>query len=82
MTKPQTKKLTALLSKYTQKESVYAFLAAGNELAATDAKSVAVKDPKRVVNKLRTEHGIKINSSRRTLRDGTTTTVYSLGENY
>ena len=65
----------------TQKESVYAFLAAGNELAATDARELSIKDPRRVVNQLRTEHGIEINSIRRTLRNGSNTTVYSLAEN-
>lgn len=78
MTKKNMNRLVNLLKNNTQKEAVYAFLASGQEFTSADAKAASIKDPRRVVNKLRTEHGIPVQTIDRTTRNGVTTRSYTL----
>jgi hypothetical protein len=55
MNKQETKKLAALVAQSSQKEGILSFLAEGNTVTASGARSAGVADPRRVVNHLRND---------------------------
>ena len=78
MTKRDITKLAKLVSKNTQKEALYTFLSQGYEFTVAGAKNAGIGDPRRVVNQLRTEHGIPVYQNDRKLRNGEVVRHYSL----
>ena len=78
MNKKEIAKFATLVKRNTQKDAVLECLKRGNEFSIQDAQAAGIADPRRVVNKLRTERGVKISQSPRTLRNGETVKRYSL----
>jgi hypothetical protein len=60
MKQTETNKLKRLVKNNTQKEAIAEFLSAGHEFTIDEARSAGIADPRRVVNSLRTEHGLPI----------------------
>lgn len=79
MTKKNIKTLASLVAKNTQKDALYTFLAEGYEFTADEARLAGVADPRRVINQLRTEHGVPVYLNDRTLRSGEIVRRYRLG---
>ena len=79
MNKTELKKFAAIVSKNTQKEALYAVLAAGYEFTVDEARQAGVSDPVRVINHLRTENDIPVYLNEHTLPNGEVVKRYRLG---
>jgi hypothetical protein len=79
MTKKLTQKLTSMITRTSQREALLTFLLSGNAFSAQEARNAGVKDPRRVVNHLRSLD-IDIEAIRTVDRSGTATTYYTLAE--
>ena len=78
MNKKEIAKFATLVKRNSQQEAVIECLRLGNEFSVEDAKMAGIGDPRRVVNRLRTERGVKISSNPHTLRNGDTVKRYTL----
>jgi len=78
MNKQQIAKFRTLVKRNTQSDAVAECLNRGEEFSVEDAKMAGIGDPRRVVNRLRTERGVKIYSNSHRLRGGTTVKRYTL----
>lgn len=79
MNKTEIKKLATLLKKNTQKEAVYSILDQGYEPSVADLASAGIADPRRVVNQLRSEHGLPVYLNDRRDRRGNVVRRFRLG---
>ncbi len=79
MTKKLTQKLTSMINRTSQREALLTFLLSGNQFSAQDARNAGVKDPRRVVNHLRSLD-FSIDAVRIADRSGNSSTYYSLAE--
>lgn len=79
MTKKLTQKLTSMINRTSQREALLTFLLSGNVFSAQEAREAGVKDPRRVVNHLRSL-SIDIETIRMVDRKGTATTYYTIAE--
>jgi hypothetical protein len=78
MNKTEIKKLSSLLKKFSQKEAVYEMLANGVQPSVEDMKFAGIKDPRRVINHLRSNHGAPIYLNTRKDKSGQVTRRYRL----
>lgn len=78
MNKQEIAKFRTLVKRNNQQEAVLECLKQGNEFSIADAKFAGIADPRRVVNRLRAERGVKIYQGSHRLRGGTTVKRYSL----
>jgi len=82
MKKTEVKKLQTLLKKLTQKEAVFEMLANGAEPSVTDLQMAGIRDPRRVINRLRTEHELPIYlNDRKERSSGSVVRRYRLNHN-
>lgn len=79
MTKKLTQKLTSMINRTSQREALLTFLLSGNVFSPQEARSAGVKDPRRVVNYLRSLD-VDIDAIRTLDRKGNSTTFYTLAE--
>jgi hypothetical protein len=79
MTKIETTKLARLVKNMTQKEAIFAFLEAGHEFSAAEARRAGIADPSRVISSLRNDHGLAIYLNPRKTRTGERINRYRLG---
>jgi hypothetical protein len=79
MTKIETTKLARLVKNMTQKEAIFAFLEAGHEFSAAEARKAGIADPSRVISSLRNDHGLAIYLNPRKTRTGERINRYRLG---
>jgi|APGre2960657373_1045057.scaffolds.fasta_scaffold73838_1 hypothetical protein len=77
MTKKLTQKLTSMINRTSQREALLTFLLSGVTFSAQDARNAGVRDPRRVINHLRSI-GADIEAARTADRSGNVSTVYSL----
>lgn len=78
MNKKEIAKFATLVKRNSQPDAVFECLKRGNEFSIEDAKLAGIADPRRVVNRLRTERGVKISSTPTRLRNGNTVKRYTL----
>jgi hypothetical protein len=72
------RKFKSLVNKFTQKEALYEIMSAGFEPSVADAQAAGIADPRRVVNRLRNDHGLEIYSNPRRDRAGNVMNRYRL----
>jgi len=70
MKQTEANKLKRLVKNNTQKEAIFEFLSAGYEFSIAEARAAGIADPRRVVNALRSEHGLPIAMSETQTRRG------------